>query len=238
MKKLTGLIHTHSKFSYDSMVSISAIIKFIKSNQLDFVILTDHNTINGSLALRAALKDQGISNVQVPIAAEYHTEYGDIIAAFIESEINYKQPFNQVVQDIHQQDGLILFPHPYKNHSNISQIAIVSDLIEVYNSRQSEKDDDMAIKLQKNHNKPAYWASDAHSIKEYSHVVCELEYKSNSLKEALLNGHINAKVLTKTSQKRVLVSQIIKHIKQRDLKKVLVKMLVFCKLFINKWVKS
>ena len=43
-----GIIHCHSNHSYDSIVSIKKFIT-CKNNELDFVILTDHNTIDGSL---------------------------------------------------------------------------------------------------------------------------------------------------------------------------------------------
>ena len=49
---MKGSIHFHSNESYDSMNSIDKIIDKAMLNNLDFIILTDHDTIEGSLKLR------------------------------------------------------------------------------------------------------------------------------------------------------------------------------------------
>jgi len=70
---LGGIIHCHSLYSYDSATRIDAYLRAAHGQGLDFVILTDHDTIAGSRALkeRAAIWPPGL---QVPIAAEYHSK--------------------------------------------------------------------------------------------------------------------------------------------------------------------
>jgi len=79
---MKGIIHLHSFHSYDSAIGIDSIIDFAISNELDFIILTDHDSISGSLALRQRIEELGLSII-VPIAAEYCTEYGDVIESSI-----------------------------------------------------------------------------------------------------------------------------------------------------------
>ena len=172
---LKGIIHCHSRYSFDSIVSISDIVKTIKKHQLDFVILTDHNTIEGSIALKHALKQHNLQHVQVPIAAEYDTEYGDVIAAFVTEELDYNQSFSNFVDQVKSQGGIILFPHPYNGHCNIMKIAYQSDLIEVFNSRQSESGDEKSKYLQEKLKKPFYYSSDAHLLCEFDNVIVQVD---------------------------------------------------------------
>ena len=112
-----------------------------------------------------------------------------MIAVFINKEINANQSFDDFINEVRSQGGVILFPHPYKSHTNITKIAKRSDLIEVYNSRQHEKYDHKSLELQQEIGKKKYWASDAHLIAEYKKVICKIAYKNNDLKEALLKAN-------------------------------------------------
>ena len=69
---MKGIIHLHSSFSHDAINKIDKIIDKALENDLDFIILTDHDTINGSLALRKRIKERKL-NLIAPIAAEYKT---------------------------------------------------------------------------------------------------------------------------------------------------------------------
>jgi len=210
---LKGIIHCHSSYSMDSVVSINEIVAFIKKNQLDFVILSDHDTIKGSLALQKKVLAHKDLNVQVPVTAEYGTEYGDVIAAFITSEIDPKLPFKDFVEEVRSQGGLLLFPHPFKSHKNIDAIAEQSDLIEVFNSRHPSKYDKLSLDLATKYKKNTYWASDAHLLQDYKLVMLDLESDATTLKDALLNGRIRPLQTKKSLQTSLLLSQLIKGIK-------------------------
>jgi len=77
---LRGVIHCHSHYSFDSTTSISTYLRIAKRHQLDFIILTDHDTIAGASALKAAAAES-MPDLEVPLAAEYLTDEGDVIAA-------------------------------------------------------------------------------------------------------------------------------------------------------------
>ncbi|KQC07890.1 MAG: hypothetical protein APR54_05435 [Candidatus Cloacimonas sp. SDB] len=43
--ELTGCIHNHTKYSYDSKISLRKIFKAARINRLDFITINDHNTL-------------------------------------------------------------------------------------------------------------------------------------------------------------------------------------------------
>jgi predicted metal-dependent phosphoesterase TrpH len=214
---MKGIIHFHSDFSYDCLMSVDQIIDFAISNGLDFVILSDHDTFEGAKALRERVAERGVE-LLVPLAAEYHTEYGDIIAAFIQNEIKARR-FDDFVEQVKQQDGVLLFPHPFQEHpkDRIETIAAQMDLIEVYNQRCTYEDDkrakDLAVKFQKN----TYPGSDAHLSSELRNVIVEVDCapQLESLKSVLVGVGATELLSTKTKRRKVAASQIIKAIKQR-----------------------
>ena len=111
---MKGVIHFHSNYSYDSINSLDSIIDKAIAEELDFLILTDHDTAYGSLALKRRVAERE-AHLIVPMAAEYKTEYGDIIAAFISHEIQ-DMSFINFIEQVKKQNGVLLLPHPYEGH--------------------------------------------------------------------------------------------------------------------------
>ena len=217
---MKGFIHAHSKYSYDSNNGIDQIIDKALEHQLDFVILTDHENIDGSVELRKRIKERNL-NLIAPIAAEYKTEFGDIIAAFIQEEI-IDMRFTNFVNEVKRQDGLLMLPHPYQSHpiTKLDYIATKMDIIEIYNSRCSTDQDSKAKNLALNLGKPYYYGSDAHLKNELCNVIISLEVEDaeeNSLKEALQNNKIRLVSKDKIYLRGFRFSQIIKSVKTRRL---------------------
>jgi predicted metal-dependent phosphoesterase TrpH len=164
-----GVIHLHSRYSYDSLLSPSRILITAQEAGWDFVILTDHNTIRGSQALRELARKKA-PHIDIPIAAEYRTECGDMIAAFIEEEI-VEMRLAGFVANVKAQGGLLLLPHPYVSHDDPERLAVAADLIEVANSRATPEQNHKALALAKRLGKPTYVASDAHLRCELGNAV-------------------------------------------------------------------
>lgn len=55
-------------------------------------------TIEGALDLRRRAAAMGM-NIEIPIAAEYQTEYGDVITAFIEQDVTTRR-FEQFIEQV------------------------------------------------------------------------------------------------------------------------------------------
>ncbi len=213
--KYRGLIHFHSQYSYDSILSIKDIVKFAVNNDINFLILTDHDTTEGSIALKNYI-DKNNLGIEVLIAAEYYTEYGDIIALDIQDETRDLQ-FDNFIKEVKKQGGLLLLPHPYKGHKNIDYIARNVDMIEVFNSRTDDAKNKKAQELAAKYKKNAYMASDAHNYRSLKKCIIELEKKGN-LKESLLQSPILPVSMRKTYLVEIILSQFIKSYKTKDIK--------------------
>ena len=221
---MKGSIHFHSNESYDSMNSIDKIIDKAMLNNLDFIILTDHDTIEGSMKLRKRVKERGLDLI-VPIAAEYKTEFGDIIAAFISKEI-HETDFESFVKEVLNQEGLLMLPHPFEAHSEdkIEFIGSKMHLIETFNGRCNSSQDLRSKHLSKKLKKPEFFGSDAHLQKELFNVIVSLKTdKKNekSLKKSLLDKKMQAIKSQKTFKRYITISQIIKGLKRKNIKIVL-----------------
>lgn len=208
-----GIIHCHSKHSFDSMTSLESFLKLARKEKLDFIILADHNTIEGSIELHKLAIARNIK-LEVPIAAEYATDSGDMIAAFIEHEIESRN-IDEFISETKKQDGIILFPHPYYGHDNVDDIAKQVDLIEIYNGHIQQNLNEKAALLAKKTNKPGFFASDAHTAASLSGVIVEVESHGN-LKESLLAGNIQVVRMSVTGHRDMLISQFVKALKRRD----------------------
>jgi len=220
-----GLIHFHSKYSYDSILTIKKIANFALKENCNFLILTDHDTIKGSVALQKYINKHNY-NIEVLIAAEYNTDCGDIIALNINREIEDMR-FDFFIEEVKRQNGLLLLPHPYKGHINLEYIVEKVDFIEVFNSRTDINSNEKALILAKKYNKLVYYATDAHNYNSLKN--CILEFKKNgTLIESMQNSSMVPVGKNKTYYIEVLYSQFIKSFKNKDfsLFKKLIKILL------------
>jgi predicted metal-dependent phosphoesterase TrpH len=210
---LRGIIHCHSKYSYDSLTSISAYLKVAQAQSLDFIILTDHDTVAGSQALKAAAALR-LPHLQVPIAAEYYTDEGDVIAAFIEADVRARK-FTDFVTEVREQNGLLLLPHPYVGHPAPEKVAAACDLVEVFNCRTGESKNSRAHELARSLGKHGYAGADAHFARSICSAIVEVENRG-SLRSSILDGAPSWKALRATSRWEFGASQLIKAWKRRD----------------------
>ena len=181
--------HIHSKYSYDSLVPPEKIIKIAKKRNLTGIAITDHNTIAGALK---ALKCK--STLQIIVGAEIKTDMCEIIGLFLNDEIISRR-FDEVIDEIKDQDGLVVLPHPYKKDKNPSSIVIKNvDLIEVMNGRRSPELNIKARVLAKNSKKPIIGGSDAHLSFEIGRVQTVFNQNINDfdeLRKLLLHNNAN-----------------------------------------------
>jgi len=212
--KFRGLIHFHSCYSYDSVLSIKKIINFALNNNLNFLCLTDHETIEGAQELKKYVEKYNLP-IKIIIGAEYKTSLGDVIALNIKSNIKSME-FDEFVKEVKGQGGILLFPHPYKGHKEIEKIAQHVDRIEIFNSRVDKKNNKKAFKLAKKYNKNTYCASDAHTFLSLKNCILEFESEKTSFIKALSNAHITCLNCKNSFYFEIIYSQLIKSIKYRS----------------------
>lgn len=212
---LRGAIHCHSRYSFDCATSPRAYLRAARKLKLDFIILTDHDTIGGSVALRSAA-GKTMPHLQVPVAAEYKTDQGDVIAAFLTSELRERQ-FDLFVQEARAQGAILLLPHPYVGHKEPEKLAPHCDLIEVFNSRASSKANESAQTLGKLTQKQSYAGADSHFLRSLERALIEVE-DLGDLRTSILRGEIRILSSEPTSDWETGASQLIKAWKTHNLR--------------------
>lgn len=130
-------MHTH--YSKCSNLNPKTILKLAKKCKLDGIAITDHHEIKGALEVKKLNKDK---NFEVIVGEEISTNYGDVLAYYLNKKIDVID-FYEVVDEARKQDALVIIPHPFRttlvhNHKfqlQIEKIKNKIDAIECFNAR-------------------------------------------------------------------------------------------------------
>lgn len=128
-------IHTHTTASHDSpRQTPERLVSKAEKIGLDGVVITNHNTVSHIERAR-----EHSTNLDVISGAEITTESGDILGLGIEESPNSKNAV-EVVNAIHQQNGIAVIAHPFDPLRNSldtdnTKLLEIADGIEVINSR-------------------------------------------------------------------------------------------------------
>jgi predicted metal-dependent phosphoesterase TrpH len=189
---LTFDMHVHSKYSYDSILSLKQIEKKSKKYNI-YPIICDHNSIEGSLRYNKNKLFNSYLN-QLILAEEITTKEGEILGIFLSDFIPPNLSAEETLELIHEQGAIGIIPHPsdrYRHNSmsykDINSIKNKIDGIECYNSRTlSNLDRQYSIKYAQKNNLPITGGSDAHSYYELFKTIVQI-YPFDNPKEFLLN---------------------------------------------------
>ena len=179
--------HTHSKYSSDGYVDPKILVKVAAKVGLSGIAMTDHNTIKGGLEAKKYENNE----IEVIVGSEILTDKGEIIGIFLTDEINSKNFFD-VIEEIKDQNGIIIVPHPFDAIRNTSirpnsEYAHLIDSVEVFNSRcLRQKYNDMARIYAKDNDLNIIAGSDAHFENEIGNAGVKTE--SDNIRDAILNG--------------------------------------------------
>jgi predicted metal-dependent phosphoesterase TrpH len=128
-------LHTHSDLSPDGGIKPSDYIQVIEDESLNYIAITDHNTIDGAQALAKSLGEHII------IGEEITTREGELIGLFLEKAIKPGMPAYETASAIKAQGGLVYIPHPFEtvrhgiSEAILNGIADQVDVVEVHNGR-------------------------------------------------------------------------------------------------------
>jgi predicted metal-dependent phosphoesterase TrpH len=141
---------------------------------------------------------------------EIRTELGDIIGLFLMEEISSRE-LRRVVEEVRSQNGIVMLPHPFKNHRITPDLMSQIDVVEIFNARCSPEENKNAMDLARKHNKPGVFGSDAHLRGEIGTGYCEINGSGDfgSIKEGILRG-ATAIVETYSSRWNIVASQMVK----------------------------
>ena len=159
-------LHIHSRYSHDSYLSPKAIVQRSRAAGLTCIAVTDHGSIRGGLKAKEFAGDRG---PEIIVGTEIRTDCGDIIGLNMSVEIR-SVAWKDVIREIRENGGIVVFPHPYRDHSNIGEIAAQADLIECWNGRSTRSQNREASALARQHSRPGIVGSDAHVATEIGSV--------------------------------------------------------------------
>lgn len=182
--------HIHSIYSRDAILKPKSIIKIAKKKGLSGIAVTDHDTIKGALKIKSVTSD----DFMVIVGAEVQTDKGEIIGLFLNEEIKARK-FTEVTDEIKDQDGITVLPHPYRNkHCDPKNLLKMVDLVEGLNARTSKELNKRAQILAKRFGVPVIAGSDAHTPFEIGRVQTTIpvdEMIFEDIKDYLLKGEVS-----------------------------------------------
>jgi predicted metal-dependent phosphoesterase TrpH len=166
-------LHVHSSASFDCTTEPEQVAARCRRLGLAPIFLTDHDSIEGALRLRAT--------EPVVVGEEIMTTGGELIGLFLEEAVPAGLAPQEAARRIKGQGGLVYLEHPYdpfRRHLNEEAIAALSDLIdivEVFNARSDEYTNRRAAELCEILGAAPGAGSDAHTLGELGAVYIEME---------------------------------------------------------------
>ena len=169
-------LHCHTVASFDSLAAPRAVAAAAARRGLTHLVVTDHDRIDGALAVREAAP----AALTVIVGEEVRTADGDLIAAFLSAPVAPGRPALETIAAIRDQGGLVGIPHPYDRfrgslskgvRGNLDELASFVDWIEVHNARLFGSGNLRAAELAVRAGRPGVAVSDAHTTLEVA-VAC------------------------------------------------------------------
>lgn len=187
-------LHTHSIASPDGGLGLEAYRSKLTTKKLDYIAITDHDSIDFAVAAKKELGDHII------IGEEISTQEGEIIGLFLNQLIPPGMSAKKTAQAIKKQNGIVYIPHPFETlrkgitQDTLDTIVSSVDIVEAYNGRTFQPQfTKLALEWSNQHKKAYTASSDAHGRigwgKTYSEIAKQ-PTRSNLvqlLKEAELN---------------------------------------------------
>jgi len=169
--------HTHDRFSRDSILSEDKFIRVALERGLTHVAVTNHNNVEGAIAVRDRVAALGVNDrLTVILGEEVSTSDGEVVGLFLQRTIPRGLTADETADEIHAQGGLVSVPHPFDpfRPSHIRRLPLEKlaragkiDMLEVFNSRVTfSRHNEQAAEFAARHGIPGIACSDSHSAFE------------------------------------------------------------------------
>ena len=173
-KKAFADFHIHTRFSRDSILTEERFIEKAIERGLTHVCVTNHNNVEGAVAVRDKVAELGLDDqLTVILGEEVSTTDGEVVGIFLEKTIPRGLSANETADEIHRQGGLVSIPHPFDPFRasriregplrNLAEMGKI-DAIEVFNCRVTFQRHNLeAAEFANRYGIPGIAASDSHS---------------------------------------------------------------------------
>ncbi|HSW66490.1 MAG TPA: PHP domain-containing protein [Bacillota bacterium] len=155
-------MHTHSIASPDGSLQLSDYRSMLDKQKLDYIAITDHDTIDFAVEAQAAL------GARIIVGEEISTTEGELIGLYLTEAVPPQLSAAEAVRAIKQQGGLVYVPHPFETvrkgltEQALAAIAHSVDIVEIYNGRALQKRGGQAESWATGRHLPGAASSDAH----------------------------------------------------------------------------
>lgn len=184
--------HIHTRYSRDSLLSEDGFIRRAIERGLTHVAITNHDNVEGAIAVRDRVAAQGLADrLHVILGEEVSSADGEIVGLYLERTIPPGLSAEETADAIHQQGGLVSVPHAYDpfRRSHLREPALLQlleagkvDAIEVFNSRVTfARHNQQAAELAERYGIPGIACSDTHSGVEVAMSFNALPAFSNAV---------------------------------------------------------
>ena len=161
-------LHIHTGFSHDCATSPEKLVARCLRRGLNCIAITDHNTIQGALAVKE------IAQFTVIVGEEVKTTGGELTGLFLTEEIPAGLSPVETARRIKDQGGLVSIPHPFDRFRSsvilpqaLEEVLPLADIIEVFNARNTfDQADRQALEMAHTHGLAGSAVSDAHTLLE------------------------------------------------------------------------
>ena len=164
MVRLKTVLHVHTNYSADSNVSPEELVATARRQDVDCVAVTDHNVIDGALAVRAAA-----DSLRVIVGEEITTAGGHLLGLFLSHTVPPRLPAEETIKRIRDQRGLVFAPHPFAclcDNSlgrTVQRLVPLLDAVEIHNAQNPFWwEDTRAACFARRHDLIPYVGADAH----------------------------------------------------------------------------
>ncbi len=166
--------HIHTRFSRDSILTEEKFIEKAIERGLTHVAITNHNNVEGAIAVREKVAELGLADrLTVILGEEVSTADGEVVGLFLTKTIPRGLSANETADEIHRQGGLVSIPHPFDpfrgSHikegplRNLAEVGKI-DCVEVFNCRITlQRHNQEAAEFAQRYGIPGIAASDSHS---------------------------------------------------------------------------
>ena len=212
MKQFKFDLHIHSKYSKDSFTPIERIIKYSNKIGLNGISITDHNTIKGSIEAKRINK----SDLKIIIGSEIELNNGgELIGLFLKEEVK-KGSFIEVYEQIKNQGGITILPHPFRESKKIidklnKDELMKIDIIEGINGFNYPSENKSAIEYANKYSKIICGGSDSHHYSTIGKAYTIFE-NTYDLKKQLILGKIKygGGSISKKDRSRIFINRNLK----------------------------
>lgn len=159
------VFHVHTDYSDDSDNAVTHLAAEAERQGVDCLAVTDHDTLDGALAL-AELAGE---DLRVIVGEEISTRQGHLVGLFLTEPIPPDMEVRATAEAIKDQGGLVIVPHPFNLlfdcglRSAVRQILDLIDAVEVSNAQNlSPLPNVLAARFARNHGLPGLVGVDSH----------------------------------------------------------------------------